>query len=120
MSEKQITRRAFNKGLLAAGAVFSIVPRHVLGGVGYTAPSEQLTKAIIGVGGMGKGHIKYPGAKLLAVCDVDQHHLAETLALDGVDKDVTGYHDFREVLARPDIDIVHIATPPHWRPPWSK
>jgi len=114
MSRKRITRRTFNKGLLAAGAAFTIVPRHVLGGPGHTPPSEELTKAIIGVGWMGKGHIPYPGARLLAVCDVDQQHLDETLGLEGVDKDVKGYRDFREVLARPDIDIIHIATPPHW------
>ena len=111
MSKKIITRRTFTRGLLAAG-VFSIVPRHVLGGNGHTAPSDQLTKAVIGVGGMGQGHLYYPGAKLLAVCDVDKGHLKSTL--EKVGKDVKGYHDFREVLARPDIDIVHIPTPPHW------
>ncbi len=98
----------------AASAVgaFSIVPRHVLGGALFTAPSEQLTRAVIGVGGMGTGHLGYNDGKLLAVCDVDQSHLDKALA--AVEKDVKGYRDFREVLARPDIDIVHIATPPHW------
>ena len=109
---KNITRRSFTKGLFAAGSVFSIVPRYVLGGNGYTAPSDQLTKAVIGVGDMGQGHLAYPGAKLLAVCDVDKGHLKSTLAK--VDKDVKGYTDYREVLARPDIDIVHLPTPPHW------
>ena len=88
-----------------------IVPRHVLGGTGYTAPSDQLTKAIIGVGGMGRGHIAYEG-RLLAICDVDRKHLDETLATVG--KDVRGYSDYREILQRSDIDVVHIATPPHW------
>lgn len=109
---KNITRRSFTKGLFAAGSVFSIVPRYVLGGNGYTAPSNQLTKAVIGVGGMGQGHLTYPGAKLLAVCDVDKGHLKSTL--EKVDKDVKGYTDYRQVLARPDIDIVHLPTPPHW------
>ncbi len=112
MSDTQMTRRAFTRSVLAAGAAFTIVPRHVLGGAGHTPPSEQLTKAIIGVGGMGRNHIQYPGAKLLAVCDVDQQHLDQTLEI--LDRDVRGYRDFRDVLARPDIDIVHIATPPHW------
>ncbi|MCA9742931.1 Gfo/Idh/MocA family oxidoreductase, partial [candidate division KSB1 bacterium] len=73
---------------------------------------DQLTKAVIGVGGMGRGHLNYPGSKLLAVCDVDTEHLqrAQEIAGPGVD----GYTDFREVLARDDIDIVHIPTPPHW------
>lgn len=97
---------------IAAAASITIVPRSVLGGQGYTAPSDELTKAIIGVGGMGKGHIDYSGSRLLAVCDVDQVHLREALAKAG--EGVDGYRDFREVLDRPDIDIVHIAAPPHW------
>jgi len=112
MPDKQsITRRSFIKGAIAT-ATFTIVPRRVLGGAGYTAPSEQLTKAVIGVGSMGLGHIQYTGSKLLAVCDVDQEHLQHALDIAG--PDVKGYRDFREVLARPDIDIVHIVTPPHW------
>lgn len=106
-----ISRRNFLKAGLAASCGLLIVPRHVLGGQGYTAPSDELTRAIIGVGGMGKAHFRYPG-RLLAVCDVDRAHLQEALELAG--PGVKGYFDFREVLARPDIDIVHIVTPPHW------
>jgi myo-inositol 2-dehydrogenase / D-chiro-inositol 1-dehydrogenase len=106
-----LSRRAFLRST-AATAVFSIVPRHVLGGPGYTPPSERLTKAIIGVGGMGLEHLGLGDAKLLAVCDVDDVHLKRAVERGGAD--VKGYKDFREVLARPDIDIVHIPTPPHW------
>ena len=105
-------RRQFLKRAAGATAGFMIVPRHVLGGTGYTPPSDQLTKAIVGVGGMGRGHIPYEGTRLLAVCDVDRKHLDEVLAMVG--KDVKGYSDYREVLQRQDVDIVHIATPPHW------
>ncbi len=42
------------KTAVAAAAGFAIVPRLVLGGQGYTAPSDELTKAVIGVGGMGR------------------------------------------------------------------
>lgn len=107
-----LSRRKFITTALTAGAAFTIVPRRVLGGPGYTAPSDELTNAIIGVGGMGRGHMRYGGARLLAVCDVDQNHLNRALELGG--PEVKGYHDFREVLAREDIDIVHIVTPPHW------
>lgn len=110
--KKSITRRDFIKHTIAASAAFTIVPRYVLGGSGYTAPSDQLTKAVIGVGSMGKGHLRYPGAKLLAVCDVDENHLNTALEITG--PGVMGYKDFREVLERSDIDIVHIPTPPHW------
>ena len=114
MMPGKISRRQFLKSALYTAGAFTIVPRHVLGGSGFTAPSDQLTKAVIGVGGMGKYHLQRvnPSARLLAVCDVDRNHLQQ--ALERVETEVQGYHDFREVLAREDIDIVHIATPPHW------
>jgi predicted dehydrogenase len=105
-------RKKFLKGALSTLGAFTIVPRHVLGGTGFTAPSDQLTKAVIGVGMMGKGHLSYPGARLIAVCDVDKSHLQQALKLTG--NQVEGYIDYRRVLERDDIDIVHIATPPHW------
>jgi myo-inositol 2-dehydrogenase/D-chiro-inositol 1-dehydrogenase len=113
MSRKRsLTRRAFIGRGLAAAASLTIVPRRVLGGQGYLSPSDTLTKAVIGVGGMGRGHLSYPGSVLKAVCDVDSAHLEAALEIAG--PGVRGYRDFREVLERPDIDIVHIATPPHW------
>jgi predicted dehydrogenase len=107
----KISRRNFLKTGLTGACGLLIVPRRVLGGQGYLPPSDELTKAIIGVGGMGKAHIQYPG-RLVALCDVDRKHLQEALELAG--PGVKGYHDFREVLARSDVDIIHIVTPPHW------
>jgi predicted dehydrogenase len=104
-------RRSFlNTSLAMAGIM--VIPRHVLGGTGFTAPSDQLTKAIIGVGGMGRGHIGYEGTRVVAICDVDKNHLAQVQKM--IPNPVKTYHDFRELLLQPDIDIVHIATPPHW------
>ena len=111
-------RREFLKKSTAAVLAFTIIPRRVLGGQGYTAPSDELTKGIIGAGGMGRGHIPYESTRLLAVCDVDKSHLDQAIAVAG--GNVTGYHDFRELIARPDIDVVHIATPPHWHGIMSK
>lgn len=108
----KIDRRKFLKNTAAASAALTILPRRVLGGTGYIAPSDQLTKAVIGVGGMGTWHVRQPGTVLLAVCDVDEDHLRTAMEIGG--PEVKGYKDFREVLARPDIDIVSIATPPHW------
>jgi len=76
---KRMTRRSFLQTASAATALCSIVPRHVLGGPGYTPPSEQLTKAVIGVGGMGLHHLGMGDAKLLAVCDVDAARLENAL-----------------------------------------
>jgi predicted dehydrogenase len=105
-------RRKFIRSSIATLAGLYIVPSHVLGGNRHIAPSDQLTKAIIGVGAMGQGHIKYPGARLIAICDVDEKHLAT--ALSKSPQGTKTYHDYRELLQNPAIDIVHIATPPHW------
>ncbi len=110
------SRRTFVKTATVAGAGLLILPRRLIAGSGETPPSEQITRAVIGVGGMGQGHLGYDLGPLLAICDVDQGHLDNTLKKlkDGGNKDVTGYRDFRDVLARKDIDVVQIATPPHW------
>ena len=112
MEKKKINRRNFISRYASAALAFTIIPRHVLGGPGFMPPSDQLTKGIIGVGGMGLGHFDYEGTKLLAVCDVDRNHLKS--AIEKAGGNIDGYHDFRELIARDDIDIIHIATPPHW------
>jgi predicted dehydrogenase len=112
MKRSTSNRRDFLKKSATAAFAFTIVPRHVLGGIGYQAPGSRLTKGIIGVGGMGRGHIPYENTRVVAMCDVDSKHLGEALAMAG--KNVTAYRDFREMIARSDIDVIHIATPPHW------
>lgn len=107
-----MNRRKFIRNSAATLAAFYIVPSHVLGGNKYIAPSDQLTKAVIGVGGMGRGHLRYEGSKLVAICDVDKKHLQRALTLSP--KGTKTYHDYRELLQDPGIDIVHIVTPPHW------
>jgi predicted dehydrogenase len=102
-------------------ATVSIVPRHVLGGPGQVPPSERLGGALIGCGGQGpgtfgslSGHHRLNVAQL-AVCDVHEGRLRG--ALDRARKaghECTAYTDFRRVLERKDIDVVAIATPPHW------
>ncbi len=104
------SRRQFLQTASTAATLFSIVPRHVLG-KGFTAPSDTLTKAVIGVGAMGRLHFDYEG-KLVAICDVDTRHIAKAKSM--IDANVRTYGDYREVLEQPDIDVVHIATPPHW------
>lgn len=111
---QKFTRRNFLKTSITAFTTLTLVPRRVLGGAGFTPPSEILTRAVIGTGGMGMGHVTgiNTACKLLAVCDVDEKHLQTALKAGGAD--VKGYRDFREVFARKDIDIVHLPTPPHW------
>ena len=105
-------RRAFIKKAAIGVAAFSIVPRYVLGGNGFIAPSDRLTKAVIGVGGMGRGHFGYDGTQVVAICDVDKRHLNQAAGM--LDKGLKTFSDYRELLKLPEVDIVHIATPPHW------
>lgn len=105
------SRRSFLKGSLLALGGISIVPRHVLGN-GYLAPSDHLTKGIIGVGGMGRGHFNYAGTKTVAICDVDTRHIG--IAQETLGQGVKTFSDYRELIQLPEVDIVHIATPPHW------
>ena len=104
-------RRRFLQNSATALAGFFIVPRHVLGR-GFIPPSDQLTKGIVGVGGMGRGHIPYAGTRVVAICDLDTTHLKK--AADMIGGGVKTFHDHHELIALPEVDIVHIATPPHW------
>ncbi len=107
------TRRQSLK-TLAALATIQIVPSRVLGLNGQTSPSNEITKGIIGCGGISSSHLTMPG-RLLALCDVDKNHLEQRMQQAGAAaNNITGYHDFRELIARDDIDVVHVATPPHW------
>lgn len=107
---KGITRRRF----LAASATtasLTIVPRHVLGGPGRQPPSETVTGALIGNGNRGKGAWKAMGLKnprQIAVCDVDRKRIG------GEPDNKTRFLDFRRLMDRKEIDVVCIATPPHW------
>ena len=84
-------------------------------------PSERLNLAVIGTGGQGAGHARMwsglPESRLVAVCDVNRTHLqkakADADAAQGKNS-CAAYHDFRELLARDDIDAVSITTPDHW------
>ena len=106
------TRRAF---LAANAAAFSflVVPRHVLGGPGYLAPSERVNVAGIGAGGMGGGDISTHaknGANIVALCDVD----ANAGAFRAFPK-AKRYVDFRELIDKEakNIDAVTVGTPDH-------
>lgn len=108
----QNNRREFIKKAAIGVASFTILPRYVLGGTGFIAPSDRLTKAVIGVGAMGRGHFEYDGTQVVAICDVDTRHLAKAQAM--LDKGVKSFSNYKDLLKLPEVDIVHIATPPHW------
>ena len=109
------SRRTFLKTAGVAG-LFNIIPADVLWGA--TAPSNQLTRALIGFGTIARSdnHLKYTGSRLVGLCDPFDCRVAMGLALcerQGWGK-VKVYRNFMELLADPGVDIVHICTPPHW------
>ena len=117
------SRRSFIKKAAAGIGLFTILPREVLGKMGgdnsYVAPSDQLTRGIIGTGGIGMSGLHFASdrrCRLVAVCDVDKYHLRRALDA-GVEKFGTrlqAYSDWRDLVHDANVDIVHIATPSHW------
>jgi hypothetical protein len=82
---------------------------------GQVAPGERITTALIGHGIMGRGHLRVlasrPESQLIAMCEVDRTRRDDAVAqVPGL----TTYNDYRELLARDDIDAVVIVTPDHW------
>lgn len=108
-----MNRRKFIGGTMAAAAGFSIVPRHVLGGVGYKAPSDTLNIAGVGVGGMGFSNLKkMQSENIVALCDVDWKYAKG--CFDHFPK-AKKFWDWREMYDKmgDEIDAVMIATADH-------
>ncbi len=113
MSKGKLTRRAAVHRMAAVGAALTIVPRHVLGGPGYQAPSDTLNIACIGIGGKGRSDVRgVSGENIYALCDVDQARGARTF--EAYPK-ARRYSDFREMLEREadSIDAVTVSIPDH-------
>jgi len=121
MKEKQenkdtSNRRDFIKTSAIAAAAFMIVPRHVLGGPGFLAPSDRLLVAGIGVGGKGQsdisGFANSGKADIAFLCDVDQRRAAASVKAYPKAK---FYKDYREMLDKEhkNFDAVSISTPDH-------
>jgi predicted dehydrogenase len=112
-SDAGIPRRTFLTSAAVATAGFTIVPRHVLGGQGHTAPSDKLNIAAVGVGGMGKNNVKRLAAteNIVALCDVD---FAFAEPVFKTYPDAKQYKDYRVMFdQQKDIDAVVVATPDH-------
>ena len=124
--KRKLNRRQFlgaSATVLGALAFPDIIPVSVLGA---NAPSNRITVACIGVGGEGTKNLNaflaQPDARVVAVCEVDRGR--GEVARNRVNevynnKDCPVIGDFREVLARRDIDAVMISTPDHWHVPLS-
>src|SRR3954471_9932182 len=115
-SRSATSRRDFVKTTALAAAGFMIVPRHVLGGKGFIAPSDRLTIASIGVGGKGESDIdhffKSGKADIAYLCDVDDVRTTNTVKNFPKAK---YYKDWREMLNKEakNFDAVSVSTPDH-------
>jgi predicted dehydrogenase len=113
MAGKRMSRRNFVNDVAQAGLAFTIVPRHVLGGRGFVAPSDKLNIASIGCGGKGWSDIQGVSAEnIYALCDVDWHSAQDAFTAYPQAKK---FRDFREMLDREgkNIDAVTVSTPDH-------
>jgi predicted dehydrogenase len=120
-SPSKLNRRQFLAAAGTAAGLPLLVSSRVLGAAGQTPPSERLTMGVIGWGMMGPGNteafLAQPDCQVVAACDVDREHLEQAVnAVNGhyKNRDCKAYHDYRELMARADIDAVMLAVPDHW------
>lgn len=125
-----LTRRSFlgksSAALAGIGIAPLMLPARIWSAQG-TSPNDRVAVAVIGNGAMGSGHLRHlahsEGYQVVAVCDVDKSRRDQgcqtvdqiyAASRPGAYRGCAGYNDYREVLARDDIDAVLIATPDHW------
>jgi myo-inositol 2-dehydrogenase/D-chiro-inositol 1-dehydrogenase len=126
---KPFNRRQFLKRSAASAITTLLAPTIITSTIyGSEAPSNRITAGFIGVGRMGLGDLKevlgFKDVQVLAVCDVDSKRAkyAKKLIEDryaqqstsGAYKGFSVYKDFRDIIARQDIDTVFVVTPDHW------
>lgn len=105
------SRRQFLQKAGIVGAAFTIVPRHVLGGVGFTAPSDTVNLAFAAAGGKARSAIRNLSSQnIVALCDVDDKMAADAYTAY---PNAKRYRDYRKMLEQKDIDAVVISTPDH-------
>jgi len=117
----RVSRRQF-LGLTGAVLAFpTIISSSAMGREGQPAPSARITLGVVGCGVMGIGNtdsfLALKDCQVVAACDVDRKHLEHLVRkINGHYKDIgcKAYHDYRELMARRDIDAVMLALPDHW------
>src|SRR3954471_12108470 len=115
---KRPTRRDFLKSAAAGSlAAPSLVRAYELSGdQQQAAPGDRIRLALIGAGGQGSSDtrtaVRVPGVELVAAADIYEGRLARAKEVWGAQ--IFTSRDYREVLARPDVDAVIIGTPDHW------
>src|SRR5512136_2952683 len=120
------TRRQFLGTAASAAAGLLIVPRHVLGGPGYVAPSDRLNIGCVGVGGKGFSDTQSVSTEnIIALCDVEDVNMANFLKSDehtperrAMYEKAAKYRDFRKMLeTEKKLDAITVSTPDHTHAP---
>ena len=118
MNSTPTDRRRVLKLLAASTAAPLILPSRMFGA---DSPSNKVTVGCIGVGWQGGSNLDsflgIDDCRVIAICDVDEKHLQDAVNKVNArygNQDCKGYKDFRELIARKDIDAVAISTPDHW------
>lgn len=120
MSETKLDRRQFVKSAVGAGATLGILSKSVKAGGRIIGSNDRINLALIGCGGRGHDLLRWAmqtgampntPAQLVAVCDVYVKRKNDAQKLAKCD---SAYSDYREIIARKDIDAVIVATPDHW------
>ena len=121
MPNSSTSRREFLRRTLSTTAAAGVAPYFVpssLFAQGTEHPSDRLSLGVIGLGSRGFdiGTTLAPFGDVIAACDIDSNHRAkyQSMLVRSGRNPAHGYGDYREVLDRPDIDAVIIATPDHW------
>jgi predicted dehydrogenase len=126
MKNPQFNTKISRRRFLAAAGTAMVAPTIItscttMDGKPRPAPSGRVTMGVVGWGMQGPGNtnsfLGLTDCQVVAACDLDKNHLHQ--ALDKINghygnKDCKPYHDFREMMARPDIDAVMLAVPDHW------
>lgn len=117
----RINRRRFLALSGAAVAFPTIIPASALGADGRPAPSNRITMGVVGWGMQGPSNtgnfMRQPDCQVVASANIDKGHLKASLdAINGhyKNQDCKAYEDYREMMARTDIDTVMLAVPDHW------
>ena len=119
--QQRISRRTFVKSTALAFAAPYVIPASALGAGDRPAPSDRLTMGLIGLGSMGMRHVKgflqENDCRIVAVGDVDgarRRDAVKEINAHYGSSDCARYNDFRELVARGDIDTLCISVPDHW------
>jgi predicted dehydrogenase len=120
VTHSPINRRSFLKAAGSAAILPAVLPGFAAQSPA-TSANNRINLAVIGMGWQGpdntKAFLASDDCQVVAACDIDKNHLQNAIKMINDTygtEDCKGYHDYRELLARPDIDAVMIAVPDHW------